>query len=483
MNIPMLSFDCLQVSPYQLKHIQDLKIVQKINDHARLTLTAIVDEAQKDFYVEMTTLETNVKLEYFYPANLLMPPESATGVLFQGVVAHIEIKAVMGTYYLYLEALSHTHMLDIVKRTRSFQDSSQKYGGLVSDIIESYEGANVIFNVGGNSPTPGFILQYEETDWEFMKRMASNLTVGLVPETRAASPKFFFGTSEGTKPETLEDAHYTIEKRIGKWTASATNSIPGWSQEETILSYRVRSEKLLQIGQKVIFRGQPLYVESIISSMQKSILTHEYNVTSKWALKQDHFYNFNIVGLSLRGSVIDVLREKIKIHLFVDKEQAVEKAYWFEYASMFTSNIDSGWHFMPEIGDRVHVYFPSEREHDSVAINSCSSGPYLVNPKWEKAPPFGLERDRWADPAIKSLKTKDGKEIIFAPDRIIIHSDGVYITLNDEDGVEIYTENNINIISKERISMEAEEIIINGKEKVTIAGGKTKITGSTIKIN
>ena len=138
---------------------------------------------------------------------------------------------------------------------------------------------------------------------------------------------------------------------------------------------------------------------------------------------------------------------------------------------------------MPEIGDRVHVYFPSEREHDSVAINSCSSGPYLVNPQWEKAPPFGLERDRWADPAIKSLKTKYGKEIIFAPDRIIIHSDGVYITLNDEDGVEIYTENNINIISKERISMEAEEIIINGKEKVTIAGDKTKITGSTIKIN
>jgi len=42
MKIPMLSFDCLQVPPYQLGYIQDLKIVHKINDYARLSLTAVL---------------------------------------------------------------------------------------------------------------------------------------------------------------------------------------------------------------------------------------------------------------------------------------------------------------------------------------------------------------------------------------------------------------------------------------------------------
>lgn len=186
-----------------------------------------------------------------------------------------------------------------------------------------------------------------------------------------------------------------------------------------------------------MFKDCLLYVEKAITKMQKSILTHEYSFGSEWALRQNTIYNFNIVGLSLKGRVIDVSREKIKVHLFIDEEQDKEKACWFEYVNMFTSNVDSGWHFMPEIGDRVHIYFLSEIEQDCIASNSFSGGPHLYNPKWKKEPPYELERDRWEDPAVKSLKTQYGKEIIFAPDRIIVHSEGVHIILHDRDGVEM----------------------------------------------
>lgn len=228
--------------------------------------------------------------------------------------------------------------------------------------------------------------------------------------------------------------------------------------------------------------------------MGKSILTNEYSLVREWALKQDYTYNSKITGLSLTGLVMDVLENRIKVNFSSDFfgknssfEEFKEKAYWFEYSSTFTSDNNRGWYFMPEIGDRVLVYFPSGREFEGVAIHSLQNSKPIYSrdskEDWEKAEPFALERNRWTDPAIKSLKTRHDKEIIFAPDRIIIQSDGVYITLNDNDGVEIYTVNSVDIISEERITLKAAEVVIKGEEKVTINGEKIKISGSSVKIN
>ncbi len=57
-----------------------------------------------------------------------------------------------------------------------------------------------------------FVLQYEETDWAFLKRLASRFGSVLVPEVTAASPKVFFGVPECKQHKVERDVFYRVRK-------------------------------------------------------------------------------------------------------------------------------------------------------------------------------------------------------------------------------------------------------------------------------
>ena len=54
---------------------------------------------------------------------------------------------------------------------------------------------------GNDMKTGGTLIQYQETDWKFLKRMASQLGLPLVPDTGYYYPRFYIGLPEGEKQE------------------------------------------------------------------------------------------------------------------------------------------------------------------------------------------------------------------------------------------------------------------------------------------
>ena len=88
----------------------------------------------------------------------------------------------------------HTFNLDLKLKRRSFQNKDMKYTQLIDEVIKDYSG-DYIDVVAKGSTTDKFIIQYDESDWEFLKRMASHFNAGLVPDTYSDKPQILVWNS------------------------------------------------------------------------------------------------------------------------------------------------------------------------------------------------------------------------------------------------------------------------------------------------
>lgn len=95
-----------------------------------------------------------------------------------------------------------------------------------------------------------------------------------------------------------------------------------------------------------------------------------------------------------------------------------------------------------------------------------------------------------ADPAIKTLRTKYGKEIMLAPDQIVISGNGMSIVINDKTGIDIVSGKNVNIsagsdivLASSSIQLSAGKIELSGKGNTITLEDTTTLSGTEIKMN
>lgn len=471
MNISVKAYNNLALSPYELNHLLELKIVRKINEHASLYFTGIVPEEQKDNYVQMTKAKTKIEINQ-------VDEIAGTIPLFKGIVVDIKIKAVREIYYIEVHALSHTYEMDVMIKSRSFQDKAMAYTALVKKVIQDYPGADSIDMVSNEKTIEKFTMQYKETDWEFAKRMASRFGAGLVPDVSSDKPKFWFGAPKGIGSGKLDNFNYSVSKRIGDFRVSSENYIEGL-KEEDYTYYEVETDKLLNIGYSVDFNGKNLFVCEAVTSMKNSTLKHNYTLSPSKGLSKNDLYNSKITGLSLQGKVIDIQKDNIKVHLEIDKSQSVGEAWWFNYSTSYSAEGNAGWYCMPELGDTVMIYFPDKKEENGLALNSIRKS---------------NDDSKLKDHNIKYFRTKSGKELKFTPEEILITAkDGeIYIKLNEANGIEIFSKKEIKVISEKDITLDSEKkVIISSKEEINLSCKESNIkmddyinmTAKQVKVN
>ena len=66
----------------------------------------------------------------------------------------------------------------------------------------------------GGEEVCGFLLQYEETDWELMKRAVSILGNSILPECRFLGNGFYIGLPDGQRESEVKSDHYSIKQYI-----------------------------------------------------------------------------------------------------------------------------------------------------------------------------------------------------------------------------------------------------------------------------
>lgn len=462
MAVSFVTCGNIEILPFKLKQLVELNLVQKINDHTRLYFKGVLEEEFKERPIHNTSLETRVELRQ-------LDYDFTNTLLFKGIVSHLEIKAVHDVYYIEGEAVSLTQMLDVKLKSRSFQNSQMTYEELIKQVVEEYDGS-INDEVSEKKQISKVIMQYHETDWQFLKRLASRFNTGLIPYLLSDTPKLFFGIPESDgKIPTLDNFNYRVRKKLADYRYSSENFIPGIDENDFIY-YEVESEQRLNLGAPVIFKDKTLYIGEVVSYLDNGVLKHRYRIAPKSGLSQKTFYNENIVGLSVEGRVIAVEKDNVKVHMSIDSKQDVEEAFWFPYASVYTAEGNSGWYCMPELNDHVRVYFPTKKEDEGFVISSVRKDSEVS--KYNKL----------GDPDIKYFRTKAGKELMFSPSEIIItgKDDQIFIQLNDKEGITIYSKKEIKVIAKDDLTMESEQakVIIKAQDGIQIA-----CKGSNIKMD
>lgn len=183
-----------------------------------------------------------------------------------------------------IEALSYTYVLDIEYKTRSFQDVNMTYDCLLDTVLREYSGSDCV-NVAARGETlNGLTMQYQETDWEFLKRMASRFYTPLIANHTFKSPKFSLGMQPGSTVTKLENVKYKAIKKVDTYRSNSHNYRSGINESD-YLYYEVTTAgtdtKSLEIGDTVLYKGSTYYVYSAQAAVKHHVLSHTYRLSTK----------------------------------------------------------------------------------------------------------------------------------------------------------------------------------------------------------
>ncbi|OAB45513.1 hypothetical protein PGLA_04485 [Paenibacillus glacialis] len=318
------------------------------------------------------------------------------------------------------------------------------YDALLKNIMKEHPGADISCNIGEGLSIGEPIIQYEETDWELINRLASHFQQFVTSDLQYATPKLYFGTPPGRQLQISEDISYTAGKDLVAYHQAGGGE--SGLHNTDFFYYDMTSDQHYQIGDIVEFRDKELVVSQKTIRLEEIQLAYSYRLSRKKGIQRRLIHNDRLSGVSLEGEVLDVKGEQVKLHLTIDKEQPKEKAHWFTFAPP-TGN---AMYCMPQIGTSATLYLP-----DADGKGAIITGCIRKN---------GGECEKSGDPNIRYFGTEHGSEAKLSPTGIDIVSgskEPLKLTLEDDNG--------ITLTSHKKLLLQADsEIIIQSEKRVVI---------------
>ena len=350
---------------------------------------------------------------------LTLDESGAEKCLFAGVIREAEMVRVGGYNRFHIELLSGTCLMDREVRSRSFQDVGRTYSQVAQQVCSEYSGGAAICTVGEDKTLGHPVIQYRETDWEFLMRMASHCGGVLVPETHRGLPRLWFGFPDRSFTcEFPEDAYTSgISQRYYELGSSAA----GYSKSD-FFYYDVESPQLCDLGWYTVFKGQPFIIAEKSARLERGELIFTYRLGRPGLGWGKMLYNEKISGMTLLGEVLETSRETLKLKLDIDTGWDPGGPYPYTWRPE-TGNF---MYCMPQVGTRVSLYCPNYDEKAAIAVNCVRTN--------------GTICDRMSDPAKRSFVTEHKKEMNLFPDRmsLIGGSEGKIlsnISVSDDEGI------------------------------------------------
>ena len=356
--------------------------------------------------------------------------------LFAGVIRSAGLITYGGYNRFRIELQSGTIQMDQVKRSRSFQDVAQTYSQVAQRVASGYEDGAVIPTVGLDKPLEIPVIQYRETDWEFLKRMASWCGGVVVPETHYAYPRIWFGFPDRAFTCTFPEDCYTsgISQRYYELGGPAAGN-----RRADFFYYDVPSSQMCDLGWYTVFRGQEFLICEKWAKLERGELLFTYRLGKPGLGYGRKEYNDRISGMTILGEVLSTKRETVCLKLDIDQGWAPGGPYPYTWRPE-TGNM---MYCMPQVGTRVSLYFPSCDEQAAIAVNCVRTN--------------GSSCARMSDPSKRSFVTEHGKEMNLYPREMsLLGGANGTVKLEDETGITISTDKKIRIIARQ-------SVLVNGK--------------------
>jgi hypothetical protein len=378
--------------------------------------------------------------------------------LFRGLVEDAEISDENGLRVLELTIMPYSRLLDARPDTRVFQDTGITFDGLVEAVLAPFGGAQAIVRAGSGEPIGEMFVQYRETAWAFLSRMASMRRDVVVPHDsyHEGGIRLYFGFPERRPSGAPPLEPISFKRKDGK---------------DGHVRYSVTGREILELGEPTEFQGRKLYVAAAKSRMKGGELVHEYTLAGREGTSVPQRRNPALIGASLAGTVSAVSGSQVKLALDEAHSNDAAVTKWHLFSTVYSSPTGTGWYAMPEPGDRLRLYFPTEIDGDGYAISAVHLGQGAALAEGGGSPGAAMAQEgRRADPDYKVISNAYGKTVVLSPDAIYVIGEGGSVMIEDGVGVTIASDYDIAISGGGNVSIASleGEIIAVGKERVAL---------------
>ena len=406
------------ISAFAMEKILDFQTWEDPGEHARGNFRLLLSENGTD----INSMNAPIQL---------LGQGNTAGALFSGYPEKVEIKEERGYRIADIQAVSGTILLDQKKSNRVFQKKVQTYMGIASTVTADTEHSACILP-GSDMRTGGTLIQYQETDWRFLKRMASQLGLPLVPDTSYYYPRFYLGLPEGEKRELGEIISCDL-CFDGRYYAVSGKCLV---DREDFICYDVVTRTSLSLGDRVTYEGRELLVSRKKTELAGGEVIFTYRLAGNsytWVPWED---NPDYTGMSFVGSIVGTQGEQVEVAFDIDKSAAGGNSYGFAPA---TGNL---MYCMPQKGTKTALYIGNGDEAQGIATGCIRTN--------------GSTCEGTGSPEKKSFRSEHGKGMDLYPQRMGLDGGETgKITFEDETGTTIESNGGLVLMAKEGIRLES----------------------------
>ena len=406
------------ISSFAMEKILDFQTWEIPGEHARGSFRLLLSENETGINGMNTPIQ-------------LCRKENAAGALFSGYPEKVEIKEESGYRVADIQAVSGTILLDQKKCNRVFQKRAQTYMGIANTVTADTEHSACILP-GSDMQTGGTLIQYQETDWNFLKRMASQLGLPLVPDISYYYPRFYLGLPEGEKKELGEILSCDM-CFDGRYYAVSGKCLV---DREDFICYDVVTRTSLSLGDRVTYEGRELLVSRKKTELAGGEVIFTYRLAGNsytWVPWED---NPDYTGMSFVGSIVGTQGEQVEVAFDIDKTAAGGNRYGFAPA---TGNL---MYCMPQKGTKTALYIGNGDEAQGIATGCIRTN--------------GSTCEGTGSPEKKSFRSEHGKGMDLYPQRMGLDGGETgKITFEDETGTTIESNGGLVLMAKEGIRLES----------------------------
>ena len=361
---------------------QKLEIQLEMDDEQRKNLERIIEKEDVGIEIELANVDKDVKRK-----------------VFSGIVDYFEILDYGSSgCRILMKAFSKSVLFDRKneKKYRVFQDRNLMFSDIIDEINKDYadKKLEIKYSDIAKKQIGSLIVQFDETDWEFLVRLASQLKTGMFVIEQGI---ILFGIVEmgEIKKENKYFSDYSLVRDYKN------------------LYYKVQSNKVINLGDTVSISENTVENEgndkdfsgnrgnfSVLKTrifLKDFILKSEFLATDMSSYHIFRKYNEKIKGCRIEANVERVFEDggiaKMEVRFAEglkkivqerSNEESNDKAY-DDYGikrfplsyQTFYSQTNTGFFCTPEVNDTVEVYFPNEDERfakASWAINNKGNG-------------------------------------------------------------------------------------------------------------
>ena len=435
-------------SKIPIAQILNLDMDHRLNEHGIFNMKIVIQPDMQHTFLSTSYLGQNIK---FY-ADF----DDDAKLIFSGKINNVVYEQQADFFTASIGAISYSEELDEEKKRRSFQNTGMSFRALL-DLVTSDTNARFDWQVEGDRSLEKPFVQYDESDWEFAKRLASYFDRPIHANLLVGSADFYFGVRTGVG-QNIDEAT-VLEQGVSDYyyeNGGYRNDVP-----RALYYYlKVRNRESWQIGDSAMYENRKVIVIRVQAVFERGELTFIYTLGAEGFLHREIIYADNLVGLNLQGTIREVEKESITIQLDIDQDEQSDHLWeWMPEIGNFG-------YVMPEVGSRVVLTFPTKNEEDAygsrlLRVNSSSG--------------------MFAQTENKQFVTAEDKTIGLFPDQVLFagKNQDVKMILADQSGIRFDSHANIRMRASKEITLRGEQVTVVAPSQVLVQTSQSNIDIAT----